>query len=188
MNIEKIDREKIVEIYNTYMINDFPKSELKSYEFIVELLDKKSYDCYGFYDSKELIGYVFFAYCNKYILVDYLAVLKKYRGMGMGSNILNIVANKFLKDYELILLEVEDIAYAMSDKDKQIREKRIDFYLKNNVNMSNVRSRVMTDNYNIMYFKQKKVMDDEKIMKSVEKVYLSVFGGKFCKENVLLNC
>ena len=54
------------------------------------------------------IGYILFANNDNYIWVDYLAVFEKYRSMGFGSKILDLIKKEF-KNYNGIFFEVEKV-------------------------------------------------------------------------------
>ena len=102
MIIKQLSSEEFSEIYLTYMVKDFPDSELKPLERILETMQTGLSVTYGFYTEREnpseaLRGYAVFVIPQglKYGLLDYLAILPAYRGSGIGQWFLR----KFLRYY-----------------------------------------------------------------------------------------
>lgn len=65
------------------------------------------------------------------MLIVYFAVLKKYRGQGIGQKFLKELKEKY-KENDVIILEVENPERAKNNEEKEICQKRIKFYEKLN--------------------------------------------------------
>lgn len=125
MEIKKLTISQITKIYQRYLINDFPLNERRPLENIIHLYQSHLYECYGLYKDQNLIAYAFFLGNKKELICDYFAVIKQYRQSGYGSYFLQQCLMIY-KNTQLYF-EVE-----RPDKDHQtIKEKRIQFYIKN---------------------------------------------------------
>ena len=83
LHIKKLNLDEIREIYNAYMHEAFPPSELRPFASMEMLYNKNCYPCYGFYDETDsLCAYAYFSCTEngKYALLDYFAVKKDLRG------------------------------------------------------------------------------------------------------------
>jgi len=89
MNLTELSIEEFTDIYNQYMVEDFPKDELKPLERMIFTMKTGLSCAYGMYEGKNLMGYAVFILPQglQYGLLDYLAVLKQYRGSGVGHQI-----------------------------------------------------------------------------------------------------
>ena len=115
------------------MVDDFPGNELKTLDKIERLIGQGMYRCFGLKDADELLAYAFFVYMQEngedYYLLDYYAVERACRGTGIGSRFLKMLCADQLKDADCAVLEVEDPACAAEDREN--RERRLRFYLRN---------------------------------------------------------
>ena len=60
MKLKACTLNEITEIYNTYLVVDFPKNEVKPLSRITELYEKQLYFAYGLYgDDHALLAYAF---------------------------------------------------------------------------------------------------------------------------------
>lgn len=65
LHIKKLNLDEIREIYNAYMHEAFPPSELRPFASMEMLYNKNCYPCYGFYDETDsLCAYAYFS-CTK---------------------------------------------------------------------------------------------------------------------------
>ena len=88
-------------IYKNYMINDFPKDELKPLSMIKKSISKNQYVCLGIYSHEELSGYAFFVCLDKFCLLDYFAILSDRRGTGIGSSFLELLKNE-MSEFDIV--------------------------------------------------------------------------------------
>lgn len=142
MNLKLLDKELISDIYNRYMVNDFPEDELKPLEIILNAVEEGFYFCYGLLDGDNIYGYIYLESMpqTKDYLIDYLAVVKGYRNSGYGSQMIRLLG-EVLADATAIVAEVENPEYASSVEEKAIQNKRYEFYIRNGFRDTGVRVR-----------------------------------------------
>ena len=140
-----LNKEQIEYIYNTFMVYDFPPDELKPLAHLLRMVEEGLCTYYALYEGKEVLSY--FGLCVKdgFALVDYLAVTPKKRGQGIGSETL-----KFLKEAagdNRILIECEDIAATSDPSEKNIRTRRINFYLRSGFTLTTAKANLFGVDY-----------------------------------------
>ena len=91
MELKELSSEQLTEIYDQYMVIDFPQDELKPLERILYMLRTGLSCAYGIYEGRELRGYATFIVPDglQYGLLDYLAVIREYRGTGVCTRLLD---------------------------------------------------------------------------------------------------
>ena len=182
MKLKQLIKEEVKNIYNDHMVKDFPKEELKPIDAIERLISRKIYKCYGLYDNEELLAYAFFNTSKSYLLLDYYSVCGKYRSNGIGSKFFSILKEE-CKNYNGIIVEVEDIESADTEAEKIIRQRRIDFYIKNGMKMTNVLCELFNVNYSIMCI-SKVEFDDSIIADEIKNIYKEMVPDKFYSKYV----
>ena len=118
LHIKKLNLDEIREIYNAYMHEAFPPSELRPFASMEMLYNKNCYPCYGFYNETDsLCAYAYFSCTEngKYALLDYFAVRKDLRGTGIGSKTFPLLRTE-MKDRDGLLLEVESVESANAER------------------------------------------------------------------------
>ena len=132
-NCRILTTEEITDTYNRYMKKDFPRDELKPLSRIIFSLDRGQYICYGIFNNGTLCGYAYFASIvnegKTYYLLDYFAIVERFRDKGVGSEFLRQLYDKVC-DVEAVLCEVETVD-GISGNENIIRNRRISFYLRN---------------------------------------------------------
>lgn len=162
MIIKQLSSEEFSEIYLTYMVKDFPDSELKPLERILETMQTGLSVTYGFYTEREnpseaLRGYAVFVIPQglKYGLLDYLAILPAYRGSGIGqwffAEISQILLQKNPK-LQGFFIETEAVTFAPDEVQRQVREKRNRFYKRCGCLPAKLGSRLFGVTYMVLYF------------------------------------
>ena len=185
MNLKQLSNEDIKNVYNKHMIMDFPSEELKPVDVIQKLIKRKIYICYGLYNNEELLAYAFLATSKLYLLIDYYSVCAKYRNIGIGSKFLNIL-NKNCKNYDGIIVEVEKVECASNENEKVDRIRRIDFYKKNGMRMTNISCELFTVNYSIMCLYNIEI-DDLAIYEGLKNIYKEMIPSKFYSKYVKIS-
>ena len=91
--IKKINHQQFTYFYNR-MKEEFPASEMKSFEDFNALLMEGKYQCFGYYDDldpTEMVGYALgMLTSTKFFWLDYLQIFYEHQDGGYGS--------KFLKE------------------------------------------------------------------------------------------
>lgn len=122
--------DEITSVYNTHMIYDFPDNELKPLNSMLTSVSAGIYDCIGFFENNELLGYAFFVRLEDYYLLDYFAVVENKRNLGYGSMFLRLLS-EYLSNAKSIIIEVENPKFATSDIELNVMNRRMDFYRRN---------------------------------------------------------
>ena len=113
-------------IYHLYQ-TAFPANEKKPFSMICSMQKKGKTDIWYCEHNGKFSGVVITINGSDKILIDYLAVAKKYRGRGMGSEILKQMREIYAG--KGIFLEIEFVTETA--KNYKERKKRKQFYLAN---------------------------------------------------------
>lgn len=130
MEIRTLNTEQVRTVYRSHVVRDFPRIERKPLRRIVEAMEEGTYECLGLYDAEEFLAYAFFVRHGKNYLFDYYAVLPQKRDRGIGSRFLQSLLTHFASA-ESLIGEIEDPAYAETEAERELRERRKRFYLRN---------------------------------------------------------
>lgn len=181
--LNKLNDKQVEEIYNTYLVNDFPSSEVKSLTRILEgIADGKYFAC-GYEEDGELKGYAYFiqSKSGSTLLLDYLAVLADKRSSGIGSKIITEVQKMAQNEGKHLILEVENPDYEAPGANRDYMVKRIGFYEKNNIHLSNVTCYFYGNEYRILYAGD--FVKDMEIQRETDKIYRDFFGDDFINKH-----
>lgn len=178
MEIKQIDLNTMEEIYNKFAVKDFPKSELKPFKHIQKLYEEGKYIGYGFYEDDELLAYAFMTDVpdESISLLDYFAVSLEKRGLGIGSQCLELLKT-IGKD--IIIVESEDPEFAKTPDELNTRVKRIKFYKNNGLYQSGITTKVYGVEYCIFALASSSCnekIDDNKTLEITKKLYHSMFS------------
>ena len=143
------DFSQVESLYKSRLVKDFTEDERKPLSSMKESWEKGNYDCYGLFDSAEIVGYAFFVRNGKYFLLDYFAVKKDRRNEGLGSIFLNQLAVGMEKE-RCVIVEVEDPDEARNFDEKTLRSRRLRFYLRNGYLETTLKSSVFGVSYLIL--------------------------------------
>ena len=171
--IRILEADEITDIYNEHIVTDFPASEVKPLSQMLRKREQGQYFVYGmFEDNGELAGYAYFIKCsNKDVyLLDYLAIVKNKRSKHLGSTFLQELKN----------IAVNDYADEGAAKDYMI--KRIGFYKKNGMKLSNTSCYFLGNEYRILYAGDE--VEDDYMDEITDTVYRDFFGDQFVDMNV----
>ncbi|WP_022774725.1 GNAT family N-acetyltransferase [Butyrivibrio sp. AE2015] len=130
MKLNLLNIDEIKQIYETRMVIDFPKAELKPLKNIIEAVNSGIYECLGLFEGGECIGYTFLVKQDESFLIDYIAIYPDKRNNGVGSQLLRHLY-EYLAAAKVVILEVEDPQYAKSAEEKDIQTRRLGFYMRN---------------------------------------------------------
>lgn len=141
MNIElrKMNEREITKIYESRMRHDFPVTELKPLENMIEMMERGVYECLLATENGEPVGYALVLILSDfpYGLLDYLGVFSEKRNQGYGSRILSALT-EYYKDRKLII----ESEYPGDAPDERMAERRIGFYQRNGAVNTGVESRI----------------------------------------------
>lgn len=180
MELRELSAEALTEIYNLYMTEDFPQDELKPLERILHTMRIGLTCAYGIYEQGDLRGYAVFIIpaSLRYGLLDYLAVLKEYRGTGVGHAFFALIGDVLAARYPAMrgfFVESENIEFAADSSERQIREKRISFYRQNHCAMTTLGSRLFGVDYSILVYDFSGSADAAVTLADLDSIYTAMF-------------
>ncbi len=173
-----IDFSTIETIYNTRMKKDFIAEELKPLDSIIRSWKSGAYVCYGFFDCDEIVGYAFFVRNGNDYLLDYFAIAEQCRDKGYGSIFLRQLAEHF-QSAGSIIVEVEDPEKAEDDITRKQRKRRLEFYLRNGYQKTEVTSTVFGVNYRILEIPTSVKHDTNELRTIYREIYRSILPAQF---------
>ncbi|MBR4030058.1 MAG: GNAT family N-acetyltransferase [Clostridia bacterium] len=179
--------QEITEIYNNHIKNDFPPAEVKPLSRILMLYEKNLYFVYALYEKDELLSYAFFSSAPgcEYVLLDYLAVVSGKRNMGIGAKMLDLLKTEVCKNFNGILLESENPDFAKDEEEKEIRVRRIAFYLRYGFEITKMHSCLFGVEYKILAYCRVS-HSTLSLTQALSDLYKSLIAEKHMAENVSL--
>lgn len=202
MYLKELNAKEFTIIYQTYMITDFPADELKPLERMIYTMQTGLSSAFGLYENNELRAYAVFIVPKgeQYGLLDYLAVVKQYRGTGVGHHFFTLIGDAlkekspWLKGF---FIETENIDYAKDETERKIRQRRIAFYENNGCKSTKLGSCLFGVTYSILQYcihqnAQNDPMEDNEskdngaLYGALDKVYLAMFKKHHYENEVSL--
>lgn len=129
--VRELRPEEIRTLYAERLTRDFSPDELTPLPIIEQMLAGGRYACYGAVDGDAILAYAFFVRLDRWALVDYYAVEEGLRDTGIGSRFLRALADGPLRGTACALLEVEAPERAQDEAERDTRNRRLAFYLRN---------------------------------------------------------
>ena len=198
--IKELSNSELLEMYQKYINDHFPADEVKPLETIERMLKEDFYYGLGLYDASEdfeeeleagwleqlpLMGYAFFVTDTKenMLLLDYFAILEKYRNSGWGSIFLSKMKD-IAEDYKGILLETEDVEFSKNEEERSLRERRDGFYARNGVVKTEVKSKLFGVNFAIWFYPVKEELTSSECRESLINIYKTIVPEAMYKKCV----
>ncbi len=172
-------------IYDQHLRRDFPRSEVKPFAAILDMMGQGKYECLGFYEDEGLRGYAFMVLDREggYFLLDYLAVCTPCRGHGYGGRILKGLRERY-RDGNGILIECEDPRTSADAEELAARHRRLDFYFSNGCFATGCRTEVYGVEYSILYLPLKEARTE--YADKLAQVYRQMFTERAMQKHVRL--
>lgn len=189
MEIKEISREALKPIYDKHMVQDFPADELKPWVAIEALYDHGVYRSYGLYEDEELLAYACLTRQKDeaWLLLDYYAVCAAYRSHGYGSQFITMLWES-LKEVQGIFVEIELIGSAKDETERQVRNRRRKFYLRNGLTATQMRTRLFGVDYEMLFMPcAGPQLDDAALLEELRKVYQTMLPAKVFDQFVQLS-
>ncbi|MCM1387352.1 MAG: GNAT family N-acetyltransferase [Bacillus sp. (in: Bacteria)] len=182
---KRLSIEEARAVYIGHAHRDFPSDELKPFSMIEKLCSNGCYECCGFYRKEDdgLCAYAFLmadADTNM-LLLDYFAVCEELRGKGYGAAVLKILKQDYITRNGIIF-EVEDDETADSEEEKINRKRRIAFYEKNGVMMTDEKSHAFGVDYKLMVMPLADKAAQERVGEKITSVYEKMLPQKIFLE------
>lgn len=175
MELKLLSKEELIQLYNSEMVFDFPKSELKPVRAMLRLMDEGKYEPLLVLEDGETVGYamVWLPPSREGALLEYFGVLRGKRNGGLGTRILHILAER----YGQIFGEAE--APTSDDpEENDLRRRRIGFYLRNGLRVLDYECALFGVHFNCLYLGPE--TDDRRI----EALHRSVYADYFSPEHM----
>lgn len=160
--------------------------EMRPWFAIERSWERDGYAAYGYYEDGEFAAYASFysSDSSPYVLLDYLGVVPKLRGSGIGSAFLRDLLPK-IPSVGGIFAEAESPSSAKDEEEKNIRKSRIAFYLRNGAVKTGVSCQLFGVDYNILYFPgNQREMAQTDFFDTVCSFYQDIYRpvyGRLCK-------
>ena len=143
------DFSQVEALYRTRLKEDFPPDELKPLDSMRRSWENGAYECYGLFDSADILGYAFFVRRDRDLLLDYFAIARERRDRGLGSLFLRQLT-EHIRGAECAVCEVQDPDKAESAEERMGRERRLRFYLRGGFRKTELTSVLFGVNYRIL--------------------------------------
>lgn len=173
--IRKLDIEEAKKLYRDYIDEDFPNDERPNYNHYVKLLESEEFIPYSYEEENKMKAYIICIEKGDNVLISHLAVLKEYRGQGIGTKLLEEIKN-FYKDKQAVILESEAEEQAKDEKSLETIKRRQKFYTKCGfTSYSNLDYELSGVKYLIfIYSHLENKIDVEKLIEVIEQLYSGV--------------
>ncbi len=174
--LKKASLKDFKDLYRKHIVKDFPREERRSLNKFKKRITRGKEEAYIYFENGKEKAYTIIVVLNNYVMVSFLAVFEQYRGEGIGTKLLKEIKENF-SNKKGILLEVENPKYSKSQKEKEIRERRIKFYEKSNykiVDGVEVNSHSIMFNIMILNINNEQINKQE-IAKEFNDFYTNIF-------------
>lgn len=184
--IEEVNINKAKEIYEKYLIKDFKDNEVPELKDFLKLIETNKNKVYIYKKEDIEMAYFITLEYNNFILITHLAVIKEYRGKGIGKEFL-INIEKFFNDKKLIIVEVESEKMATNNEELEIIRKRQNYYLKLGfIKYDKIDYRLFGNIYDILiYHIRQKNISNEDIKDIIQRIYGEKITNKYLQINIL---
>lgn len=191
MYLKELNVKEFTNIYQDYMTEDFPADELKPLARMLHTMETGLCSAFGLYEGEELRAYAVFIVPTGlcYGLLDYLAVVKQYRGMGVGHRFFALIGKVLKEKYpwlEGFFIESENVDFAQNEKEREIRRRRIAFYEKNGCQITRLGSRLFGVTYSILLYDFAENKTGQATREALDKIYAAMFKRHHYENEVRL--
>ena len=190
LHLRLLTEREARDVYEQYLLKDFPPDEIKPWRQIQALLKKNQYLCVGLFAREALRGYAFFASIpsdgglTDYLL-DYFAVLSSYRDRGLGGAFLSLLG-QYIPQAGLIIIEAENPDDDRFPQEKETRLRRLRFYLRNGVLDTGVTAQVWGVEFRLLIFGGQRKPEPDAIRALYSAFYHSFFPPEVYDSKALI--
>ena len=175
MELYKLTKEELSALYRTELTADFPKSELKPLRAMHRLMDEGRYDPLLVREDGKAVGYAMVwlpRTAGQGVLLEYFGVLRGLRNAGLGSAILQLLADR----YGALFGEAEAPGSA-DPAENALRSRRLDFYRRNGFRLLDYDCALFGVHFRCLY---RGGEEDDRV---VENLHRSVYADYFSPEH-----
>lgn len=169
--IRIMTRQELREIYQDYMIDDFPDDERKPLSIIESRFKKNQNHCLVYLEDDVMKGYAILESCQKSLLMDYFAVIETYRNQGTGTRFLHEM-KQYFSEFDALFVESE-CAY------DEISQKRLDFYQKAGFVISGIQVHLYHVDYEVMTLSLNDEIETVNVRRRMEEIYEKIYPKSF---------
>ena len=169
--IRIMTRQELREIYQNYMMDDFPDDERKPLSIIESRFKKKQNHCLVYLEDNVMKGYAILESCQKSLLMDYFAVIETYRNQGTGTRFLHEM-KQYFSEFDALFVESE-CAY------DEISQKRLDFYQKAGFVISGIQVHLYHVDYEVMTLSLNDEIETVNVRRRMEEIYEKIYPKSF---------
>ncbi len=187
LQIVNINIEEFKKVVYPEYLKLFPQEERKTFETIEKSFNNGITKIIEIVDNNIFIGFIIVNTLmdNKYIQLDYLAILPQYQNKGYGTLAINLL-KKQNKGYNGIFVETEKLGLGTNKIENKLRERRAKFYeklgfYKLNFELKWYESLILSPY--VLQISTNKNSEDE-ILENMLKIYIATHG----QEKVENNC
>ncbi|WP_251448980.1 GNAT family N-acetyltransferase [Vermiculatibacterium agrestimuris] len=181
-----LSEEELERLYEVHMRRDFPADELKPLSALLAMMGRGEYEPYGLFQDGELLAYALYwrAPGERYVMLDYFAVMPEIRNQGTGSELLRDMLERFCKDGGGVFGEVE-IPETGDETVDTLRRRRLGFYARAGLRQMGFRTCIFGVPYLVLAYGPK--ISDEALMEVTRKLYREAFPDKsFYAKHVII--
>jgi len=185
MNIVLLNESQAESIYSGEMTRDFPENELKPFAAVRQMMRDGIYEPLAFYDdANRLTAYAWQTVLPERpnALLDYYAVMPACRGGGVGTKILQELAQYYAPRKHSLIIECEHPAEA---PDPAAARRRIGFYLRAGAHATAMESRVFGVRYQIYSMPAGCRAPDAEINDDLKALYRTMVPEPYYRGNVI---
>ena len=172
------DFRQVEKLYKSRLESDFAEDELKPLSAMKKSWEEGNYDCYGLFYGEEILGYAFFVSNGDNCLLDYFAIKEDRRNEGLGSIFLKQLTACMEKE-KYVIVEVEDPNQANSFDEKTLRNRRLQFYLRNGYMETTLKSSVFGVSYRLLEASNSVPHSAKNIRTAYIELYRSILPEEF---------
>lgn len=171
MELKLLNKEELTRLYQTEMVFDFPKSELKPLSGMLRLMDRGLYEPLLALEGDEPLGYalVWLSQDREGVLLEYLGILRGKRNGGLGGKLLALLRER----YTGMFGEVEALD-SRDEAENELRRHRVGFYLRNGFRLLDYECALFGVHFNCIYWGPE--TDDRKVQALHRRVYADYFS------------
>lgn len=97
MKLNELSPQQLAQLYRQELTSAFPPEELKPLRSMLSLMEQGRYQALGLYDGEDLVAYalIWLEPGCPFALVDYLGTMAGLRDRGLGSRMLDLLAEHY---------------------------------------------------------------------------------------------
>lgn len=181
MKLKTLTKAELTALYNSELVTDFPKSELKPLRAMLNLMDMGQYDPLLVTDDGQPVGYamVWLPSDREGALLEYFGVLRGKRSGGIGSRILTLLTERYGQ-----LFGEAEAPTSDDPAENDLRRRRIGFYERNGFRVLDYECALFGVHFNCLY--RGPEQDDRVVERMHRKVYADYFSPGHLEQFVQL--